>query len=149
MRRKLISLLGIGFLTLFLGGCANNGVTTDDINVPIGDLQKLIAEAIPVKIKTSSTSGREFKSNYFIQKKGEFEEFDGGPMRSQVEVEILGDRRPYSVFVRVPVEKRSAEGHYKVIKYDDGTARVIIRRIQKALHERRDNRNIIDDFRAF
>ncbi len=141
--------VSIATLILSIAGCASGTVSIDDLDISISDLQKAVHESLPAKSRGQSASGREFKTVYFVQKKGEFEEVEGGLYRSYASIEIHGDRRPYSIVVQVPVEKRTSEGHYELFKYDEGTARVITRRIQKALHERREDRNIIDDFRAF
>lgn len=134
---------------LLIVGCATGVVTIEDLNIATDDLQKVIVSSLPVRARGQSVSGREFKSAYFVQRNGEFEESDGGPTRSYVIAEIIGDRRPYSISVQVVVEKRTGEGHYTQDRADERLARVISRRIQKALHERREDRNIIDDFRAF
>ncbi len=47
------------------------------------------------------------------------------------------------------VEIRDHEGKYQVVERDDARARIVSKEIQKALVQSRDNRNIIDDFRAY
>lgn len=141
--------LALVTLTIALQACAAGQVDIEDLDMPVIDLHKAISEALPVKERGQSPSGREIKSVYFIQKKGEFIESEGSPTRMFIHIAILNDRRPYTLRVEVPVETRVSEGRYEIDHNDEGLARVISRRIQKVLHERRDNRNAIDDFRVF
>jgi len=138
------------FCTAHLLGCSTPGsVSMNDVDVSIIELQKVVETVLPVGKRSQSENGREYFSEYFISKNGEFEESAQAAIRSFAHILILGDRKPYNIDVVVVVERRSSSGGYVRIKYDQGLARVISRRIQNALHKRRDGRNIIDDFRVF
>ncbi len=105
---------------------------------------------MPIKSRQISTNGREFYSDFFVVKRdGRLQEAESAPVREQVRVSILGDRRPYDLLVKVAVETLNNNGEYQTVRFDKGLARVITRRIQKTLHERLEHRNSIDDFRAF
>jgi hypothetical protein len=135
---------------LFLSACASQGsITLDDLDASLVDLTKLVQKSLPLGKRKESENGRVFSSEYFIFRKGEYERASDAPIRSFAEIYILGDRRPYKIETRVIVERRDGDGDYSLVKYDEGQARVITRRMQSALHKRRDDRNIIDDFRVF
>jgi hypothetical protein len=137
-------------MILATSGCASSGsVSIDDLNTSLVDLQRVVTDALPLGKRKQSQNTRVFYSSYFLVKKGEYEAAADHPYRNYAEIFILGDRRPYKIEVRVITEKRERDGEYSLIKYDEGLARVISRRIQMALHKRREDRNIIDDFRVF
>jgi len=134
---------------LYLAGCASGTVSLDDVDMTINDLHRVVANSMPVRVKNETANGREFYSVYFVPKGGDFEESDGGPRRYIAHVEIIGDQKPYRIDITVTLQKRVEEAHYESDRTEEGMARVISRRIQKALHERREDRNVIDDFRVF
>ena len=142
-------------LALFLSGVVNSGCTTAGTEVienqdrSLAELQALVVAALPAGKHSVSQNGRTYTSNYFVAEKGEFVEALDTPTRNKAVIVILGDRRPYNLEVNVVHEKKNSSSEYVSTGNDEGLARVVIRRIQKALHERRDNRNIIDDFRIF
>jgi hypothetical protein len=138
-------------ISLFLlSSCATPGTATlSDLNYALADLQRLCINALPLGKRFESLNNREYYSEYFVTKGGEFESAQGKNFRMTVHIILLGDRRPYKIQISVPVEKRMSNGHYQLVKYDEGLAKMISRRMSSALHKRRDDRNIIDDFRVF
>jgi len=135
---------------LVVTGCASPGsVKINDLKLSLVDLQKVVEVALPLGKRLQTQNGRGFFSEYFITKQGDYQPAAQLPTRSFAEVFILGDRRPYAIHVRVIVESRDGSGQYQLSRYDKGHARVISRRIEQALHKRREDRNIIDDFRVF
>lgn len=133
-----------------ISNCATPGTSSlTELNYPLVDLQKLCINALPLGKRSESLNSREYYSEYFVTKGGEFESAEGKSTRMTVYIVILGDRRPYRIDIRVPVEKRMSNGQYQLVKYDKGLANMISRRMTSALHKRRDDRNIIDDFRVF
>lgn len=143
-----MSTRAILWVVLFLVGCAGKS-TIDELSVSLNDLQSVSVGVLPLGQRTVSANGREHTSNYFSVKNGEYESAVNAKTRNYAVITILGDRRPYQLEVIVVVERRTEDGEYYRSGYDEGLARVITRRIQKALHERREDRNIIDDFRVF
>ena len=135
---------------LFPTSCATKGsVRVEPANISINQLIAITRKALPVKVLKETQSGRNMVTAYFVFKKGKPVEVVSVAKRYSVEVRILGDRRPYTVEVVVPQEVRNPEGGYDVIRSDKGLARVIARLIQEGLHKRREDRNIVDDFRVF
>lgn len=138
------------FFGLVVSGCTTPGTAViENQDRSIQDLSAIVIAALPVGKASVSQNGRTFTSVYFASKGGEFVEGNEAPVRAKAIIVILGDRRPYNIEVTVIQEKKTNTASYNRIENSDGLARVVIRRIQKALHERRDNRNVIDDFRVF
>jgi hypothetical protein len=98
--------------------------------------------------RKSSSNGYEMESSYYDRKERPIERPNQVAERFFTRVLILGDRRPYDVNIQVFVEVRTPEG-YEVVGQDDRLAQIWADRIKKALHESRDKRNVIDDFKAF
>lgn len=133
----------------FLSSCAMGTIEIDDLDLALADIHSAVRMSMPLGIREQSSNGREYKSEYFIIKKGEYGAAENAPLKYFASAIILGDRRPYTVKVRVEAQRRDEVGHYERAHYDEGIARVIARKIQMHLHKRRDGRNIIDDFRVF
>ena len=128
--------------------CATSGEKIEDLNVSLVRLQKLADTSLPVARRKVSRNGREFYSVPFITEKGQFVKAEDSRVRMTAIIKVLGDRRPYTMEIQVVKEARGQSG-FEQVGYDEGLARVIRRRIQKALVQRREDRNIIDDFKAF
>lgn len=135
---------------LFVCGCASESVEYNHLNIPLVDLQTSAHLNMPIRSQRVSSNGREFYSDYFkIGRNGRFQPAENDAVRYQARAKILGDERPYDLIVKVAVEKRDNSGNYATVRYDKGMAMIILRRIQKTLHERREHHGNIDDFRAF
>lgn len=136
---------------LFISACSTRGeIDLGEQNRSLMDLQKVVEASLPGGRRSVSSNARTFTSNYFgVKKDGTFEAAPEASTRYAAQVVINGDRRPYTVKVIVFKEKRSSDGEYDQLGPDEGLGRVVSRRIQKALHERREDRSIIDDFRVF
>jgi len=137
------------FILFSMMGCASREYTISDLNIPTPELQKIVISSLPVGQNGESKSGRKFVSKYFKKEKGSFVESDSGSKRYFAEITILGDRRPYSIEVQVYLEQKDVGTNYVTKTLDKGMSRVIMRRIQYQLYKRRDDRNVIDDFRVF
>jgi hypothetical protein len=149
--KKFIAFYCFLFLMAHLVGCTTTpgAVYIENLTLPLVDIQKVIQESLPVGKRIESLNQREYYSEYFVEKGGEFVAATGEPYRRTAQISIFGDRRPYKIEVIVMVERRGSGGNYTPVRPDEGMARVITRRIQSTLHKRREDRNIIDDFRVF
>lgn len=138
-------------LFLFISGCSTPGeINLGEQKQSLQELQKAVEGSLPGGKRAVSQNARTFTSNYFgVKKDGTFEEAPEASTRYAAQVTVYGDRRPYTIGVVVYKEKRSSNGEYDKLGPDEGLARVVSRRIQKALHERREDRSIIDEFRVF
>ncbi len=122
-------------------------MTIPDIDKSLVDLQRIAEESLPVGRRSVSRNAREFYSEYFVEKDGKFESYEKGDTRYYAIIRVLGDRRPYDMDVDVVEEHKHSR--FQKVGSDERLARVIKRRVQKTLYERREDRNIIDDFRPF
>ncbi len=145
-------------LSLILSGCASVGLGPDaakikTINWPVSEIRGLIATLAPAGQRAVSPNGRELLSNHFIvNKKGEFVAATDYPERFFARYLILGDRRPFDIEILVVKEKRMGRGTqitYATATNDTRLAKELATRLQAELTKRREDRNIIDDFRVF
>lgn len=132
-----------------LTGCQTQGVVLRDTPLNISETRKAIASVIG-QPRVTSENGREMVSKYY-DRKGTKDEEQMKTVRERfsTHITILGDRRPYDIQIEVVVEIRDHDGKYQVVERDEARAQAISIEIQKALVQSRDNRNLIDDFRAY
>lgn len=148
MRRLFLSLSSLFLLT----NCASfGGAKIENVNRSLMDLQKHVTKALPLGLRKTSPNGREFYSNYFIARDRNFRPADNLPVRSYAHILILGAERPYLIRIYVQNERAVSGGSHEYS--DDGgdpaMARVIRQRLDDQLNKRREDINIIDDFRVF
>lgn len=137
--------------SLVILSCSTRGeVNLGEQRGALSEIQKAVEAHLPGGRARVSSNARTFTSNYFgVKKDGSFEEAPQASPRYRAKVTVYGDRRPYTVGVIVMKEVKDSSGDYSSRGADEALTRVISRRIQKALHERREDRSIIDDFRVF
>jgi hypothetical protein len=135
--------------SIFFAACSTPGaLVIKDLDKPLVNLQKTAEMSLPAGRRSISANGREFVSNYFADEKGKFVLSENAAIRNQCKISILGDRRPYTVEVLVIQQKRTG-GQYSQAVTNERIAKVVKRRFDKALHQRREQFNIIDDFRPY
>jgi len=142
--KRLIPLMAVFFVC-----CQTTGIVLKDTPLNISETRKAIASVIG-QPRATSENGREMVSKYYDRKgTKDDEEMKTARERLSTHITILGYRRPYDIEIEVVVVIRDHEGKYQVVERDDARARIVSKEIQKALVQSRDNRNIIDDFRAY
>lgn len=114
----------------------------------LNTVKKTVISLLPQGLKDESLNGRELTSGYFNPKNWD-EDGTDLPERAIAKVLILNSGRPYKIDVHVYKEKRVKEGAYKKGSEDKKLTKDLVDRIKDALADRREDRNIIDDFRAF
>jgi hypothetical protein len=143
----------IGALIVLVAGCVSMpSVQVEGLNRPLADLQKIAARSLPLGQRKISSNGREFYSNYFVALAHEFKPADSLSNRNFAQILVLGDRRPYAIQVVVYREQFSNElsgGGYRTSGTDQTLAHVVLNKINRELNKRREDLNIIDDFRVF
>lgn len=95
-----------------------------------------------------SENGYVITSNYFDRKDKPIERPGEVRERISLTITILGDRRPYDIGIQSLVEERTPDG-YEDMGEDEEISQAWADKIRRALHESRDKRNFIDDFKAF
>ncbi len=128
-------------------------ITIKEIQASLGDIRSAIVSSFPIGSRAVSSNGREIVSKHFlVAGNGSVRPAGDALERYFAQITILGDRRPYDVEIVVAHEKRVLRGEifaYVIDYYDTLLARDISRRLEDELAKRREDRNIIDDFRVF
>ena len=104
--------------------------------------------ALTDAIGSQSQNTRTYRSHYHIPGTDLNARPKAGQKRGQVIIQILGDRRPYTVAVSYPVEVVK-NGTYVLSHYDDKLARRVLDRMLDYLASRPGERDVIDDFRPY
>ena len=120
----------------------------NNVALSLQTVKKTIASIIPQGVKEESLNGREVTSGYFNLKNWE-EDATDKTERAYAKVLILGEGRPYRIDVHVYKEKKSKSGTYNKTGEDKKVTKELVARLKDALADRREDRNIIDDFRPF
>lgn len=144
--------------SLILSGCAAlqrepQGIHLKELEGSLAEIRSSAAAALPMGTRGVSGNGREiFSKHFLVSGNGDVRPAGDALERYYAVITILGDRRPYDVKVVVAHEKRVLRGDnfvYIVDYYDTMLARDIGRKLEVELAKRREDRNIIDDFRVF
>lgn len=139
---------------LFLASCAHNGVAIEGMNHPLVQIKSKVMNILPLGLREKSQNGREYFSQYFVMSNGKAFSGKSHPQRKMVRIMILGDRRPYEVVVTVFIQKRiGRKGNgspvYKNISFDKAMAKRLANTLRTQLNNRREDMNVIDDFKVF
>lgn len=137
---------GIGLLALLVSGCVTQGHYVHDMNRSMSDIQTAIRNLYGIQSKSDNE-----KILYTPPlKKDPNDTTPEAKMRERViaRVVIMGDRRPYDILVQVYLE-RKVRGTWVEVGLDEGLSQEFAKEINRELIESRENRNVIDDFRAF
>lgn len=143
----LIPLLAVAFLVI-VPGCVSRP-TIADVMIPYPALRSIVIGKLPQGLKKQSINGRELTSDYFSP--ADFrEEASESTERAFAFVTILGAGRPYQIDIKVFRERKDRKtGRYVRLGNDKKLADRLAKQIKDALVDRREERNIIDEFRAF
>lgn len=136
-------------------GCSSRAVI-ENVVLPYGTVKHIVVASLPGGIRAQSTNGRELTSGYFVLgKNGDFRALDETEAetvgeRAYAEVIILGERRPYRLDVRAYRQRRDrSTKKYSSPVYDKMLTQRFSQKVKESLANRREDRNLIDDFRAF
>ena len=147
--KKFWALLFISALGFVCGSATSMGGTTlSETPLSLTETRKAIASVIG-EARMVSENGRELYSTYYDDKGLRFQ--DGTKVKSRYfsKITVLGDRRPYDGLVQVIKETKGEEGNFSLDGVDEEKSERLSQKINQALHQGLDNRNVIDDFRAF
>jgi len=158
MLRHLVNYSSLFALFLNLGcatitGNHREAIRIEDVDKSLSDIRMAIAEVIPAGQRTMSPNGREIQSRHFLRDgKGGFKPANDALERYFAHLAILGDRRPYQIEILVTHEKRVTRGSqftFIIVGYDKRLAKDLEKKLRMELTKRREDRNIIDDFRVY
>lgn len=146
----------ITFGFLWVSACTSigDGLRINDVERPLTHIQRAVVNSMPLGLRSTEENGRLFKSKYFKAGDRKFLPAENQPIRYFAQVAVRGDRRPYSVEVYAFKQERIKKGgisdsNFKIVEMDKRLANVIRKRIRDQLSKRREDLNIIDDFRVF
>lgn len=132
--------------SLLIVGCAARP-SIPNIEVPYNLLMSVIKNTMPGGVRSSSANGRTLTSNYFDPKDLDEDAEEGAKTRGYAVVVVNGSSRPYNILVRAYRETKSGD-EWKT-KLDEDLGEKVTQRLKAAINDDRQNRNVIDDFRAF
>ncbi len=132
---------------LLTSGCQLAGVTVSDQQATLNDWKRAIV-AVMGKPRKETKGQRSFISDYFSCNEDPKFNPETSKRRCYAEMDILGDRRPYDLRITVQVEEKDSS-RYVNIEDDEKLAKRLVSEIREKLHQGRENRNLIDDFRPF
>jgi hypothetical protein len=143
-----------GSAVLFLCACSTfyKPLHIDGVDAPYALVRRVVMTSMPVGMRTASSNGREISSQYFLPKAKGYEDAISKDVRFSAKVIILGAQRPYQLEVYVFREHRkNVQGRveYETVGQDLRLANRLKTEIQTRLAQRREDLNIIDDFRVF
>jgi hypothetical protein len=145
-------------LIVLSSGCASllnrdsAAVYLRELEAPLGELRAGIGAAVPVGLRGVSPNGREMFSKHFVVAKERYKPAADALERYYAHITILGDRRPYDVEVLVVQEKRVLRGNkftYVITGHARDLALALEQDIRRELSKRREDRNVVDDFRVY
>ena len=146
------ALLAFTGCTTTLGGNRNTS-KIDDLDWPLAELRSVAASILPTGQRAISPNGRELLSRHFILEGARgYKPAADATERYYASILILGDRRPYDIEILVTLERRVLRGNqftYIIEGYDARLAKELERKLRSELTKRREDLNIIDDFRVF
>ena len=131
---------------LALVGCATGDANLREVNYSLGEIKQVIASVAGAP-RSYSENGRTYLSQYFGLKSDKKFDPQKSKKRLYAKVTVLGDR-PYDVAVDVVIEQKNG-GQYDEVGTDEAKAAQFAKEIEDRLHKGIENRNVIDDFRAF
>lgn len=152
-------------LALFLGsvflvtGCQSvdlydkkTSVFLREQNLSLQELTNFVQKSVPAGVRTISPNGREFLSQYFVIDDKDYIVAKDQSLRYWARMTILNSSRPFDIEVEVWREVRRGEGlhiHYVLAGYDLRLAKVLRDQLKDRLVKRREDFNLLDDFRVF
>jgi hypothetical protein len=135
---------------LLAGACASEGITIENVKGSYPAVRQAVVSQLPQGVRNVSANAREFDSGYFPLDTRKFQlDASKDPERATAHVQILGASRPYTINVRVYIESRQPNGRYRRERLDHDLAEELVERVRDDLAHRREDHNIIDEFRAY
>lgn len=136
------------FYALILTACSTVSKERPEFNKPYGVVRSAVQHNMPRGIRTTSRNGRTYISEYFLL--GNWDE-DGTEARERgfAKATILNSSRPYQVEAAIYRQHMISKGEYSDAQIDEQASERLIKKISDDIANRREDRNIIDDFKPF
>jgi hypothetical protein len=137
------------FISAILNGCQTRRYAMENVQIPYVVVKQTIMKTMPGGVRSSSPNGREMISNYFAPRNF-YQDATDRPERAYAKVVILGSSRPFKLDIQGFREVRErGSREYVNLGEDPELTRLLVQYFKDALADRREDRNVIDDFRAF
>lgn len=145
------------FIILSTAGCAsifNTGgmkgsfAEKKRVNASVEGIIKAF-DKVTLGVRGKSANGREIVSRYMSPKADNMEAASTKKSRGYARLLILGDRRPYDLQLQFVLEEDRGGGDYEALDTDDERSHKLLKKVLDALATRPDNKDFIDDFKAF
>lgn len=138
-----------------LSGCKHynpEAVEIPEQHISLNELKHILNKFIPAGIQSLSENGREYVSRPFIMHGNEYKPATENRVRYYCKILVLNSSRPFDIQITVHREVRRdlASGHrYFETGTDLRIATLLKRQLRDRLAKRRDDMNLLDDFRIF
>lgn len=126
--------------------------TIEQQNLSLNELKHIINEVLPLGVQSISPNGREYVSQRFILRDGQFIEPKESKVRYFAKISVLNTTRPYDIQITVHREvqqNRRTFGKFYVTGRDERMANIIKIILKNRIAKRRGDMNVIDDFKVF
>lgn len=146
---------GAVFLFAILASCATAPITYVTIknqNISLNELTFIVHQMMPLGVRLVSPNGREFLSQNFIYENNQYTAANDSHTRYYAHITILNSSRPYDLQIEVRKEDRvDRKGQIRYVYRgpDFRLAKILKAQLRDRLAKRRDDLNVIDDFRVF
>lgn len=124
------------------------GVKTSPLTRSLNDLHRAVKSTMRGAIKKRSPNTRTYYSNFHAPGMDINAGVAKRTERGQVVMTITGDRRPYQIIIVYRIETRSDQS-FHFSHYDKGLALKYREKLKEHLASRPEQRDVIDDFRAY
>lgn len=149
----ILKAFSFGILIINVVGCAMGGPMLGPVDKSLVEIRDGIVMALPVKVNFASKDSREYKSVPFVRYGKKIKEASNELQRAYAEIFVRGAERPYTIEVVVAVEEaqspQAIQKDFRVIGYDERIAKIILARLKAHLNKRREDSNLVDDFKVF
>ena len=140
--------------SLWLEGCATppHASSIQDQNLSIGELKHIVKDFLPVGVRKLSANGREYTSEYFVYENNEYKAPTDKKFRFFCKIEIMNTSRPFDIMITAFREVRDDRpSGYRFVSDgpDVRLAKLLKQQLRDRLAKRRDDLNVLDDFKVF
>ena len=147
---RVLLVFGLFMVTsVILESCASNNAQIQNVPLSYNAVKTVVVKSLPGGTIRESDNGRTMTSAFFdpVTLKPEVEK-KPLPVHAYVMIVIYGTSRPYSIEVKAFKEEKRKDGYESLGEDPDLTDR-LAERLRAVLADRREDRNVIDDFRVF
>jgi hypothetical protein len=124
------------------------GVTTEELMRPISVLHRAVNSVMNGGIKSRSVNSRTYLSQFHAVGMDLNAGYKKKKERGQLEITILGDRRPYNINIIYRIESLVGS-KFVFSRYDKSLASQYLSKLNEYLASRPEERDVIDGFKPY